>query len=181
MKPAEDLSLYEIEKLDLGEDFKLALARAMNGANVYIIGPAGSGKSALLRKLGLHLSRINREGIYVKLEWVKYGWGIKDYIKAYGEKNFEFIGAQAHPAARLVLLDDGELLWNFTSAYRNLIRDLRGRQIVAAFREIDVDMATILFGDGFFMYLNSKVAESTHLKAPLGLGFLGKTAEIVVI
>jgi hypothetical protein len=62
-----------------------------------------------------------------------------------------------------------------------LIRDLRGRQIVGAFREFDVDTATILFGDGFTIYLQRQQVSAPAAKAPLGLGFLGKTSEIIVL
>jgi hypothetical protein len=179
MKPGEELALHEIEKLDLGEDFKLVLSRTLNGANVYIVGPPGSGKTVMLRKLGLYLSRMGKEGIYLKLEWVKYGWGLSDYLRHYGEKIRELVGVSS--GSGLILLDDGELLWSYGSVYRNLIRDLRGRQIVGAFREFDVDTATILFGDGFTIYLQRRQAAAPAAKAPLGLGFLGKTSEIIVL
>jgi hypothetical protein len=179
MKPGEELALHEIEKLDLGEDFKLALSRTLNGANVYIVGPPGSGKTVMLRKLGLYLSRMGKEGVYLKLEWVKYGWGLSDYLRRYGEKIRELVGASG--GGDLILLDDGELLWSYGSVYRNLIRDLRGRQIVGAFREFDVDAATILFGDGFTIYLQRQQAAAPAAKVPLGLGFLGKTSEIIVL
>jgi len=179
MKPGEELALHEIEKLDLGEDFKFVLSRTLGGANVYIVGPPGSGKTVMLRKLGLYLSRMGKEGIYLKLEWVKYGWGLSDYLRHYGEKIRELVGASA---GDLILLDDGELLWSYGSVYRNLIRDLRGRQIVGAFREFDVDTATILFGDGFTIYLQRlHQAPTQTVKAPLGLGFLGKTTEVIVL
>jgi hypothetical protein len=179
MKAGEELSIHEVEKLDLGEDFKLALSRALGGANVYIVGPPGSGKTAMLRKLGLYLSRSGRGAAYVKLEWAKYGWGLGDYLKHYGARNIGLIGAEA--SGDVVLLDDGELLWSYSSAYRNLVRDVRQRQVVAAFREIDMDTLTILFGDGFTIYLQRQTAARPAVKAPLGLGFIGRTSEIVVI
>jgi hypothetical protein len=186
MKPGEKLTLHEIEKLDLGEDFKLVLSRTLNGANVYIVGPPGSGKTVMLRKLGLYLSRMGKEGIYLKLEWVKYGWGLSDYLRHYGEKMRELVGLSGGGdlilfGGDLILLDDGELLWSYGSVYRNLIRDLRGRQIVGAFREFDMDAATILFGDGFTIYLQRQQASAPAAKVPLGLGFLGKTSEITVL
>jgi len=178
MKPGEELGLNEIEKLDLGEDFKFVLSRALGGANVYIVGPPGSGKTAMLRKLGLYLSRIGKEGLYLKLEWVKYGWGLSDYVRHYGEKARELAGLSG---SGIILLDDGELLWRYGAVYRNLVRDLKGRQIVGAFREFDVDAATILFGDGFTIYLERQQAATPAAKAPLGLGFLGKTTEVIVL
>jgi len=178
MKPGEELSLHEIEKLDLGEDFKLVLSRVLGGTNVYIVGPPGSGKTTMLRKLGLYLSRIGRGGVYLKLEWVKYGWGLLDYLRLYGEKARELAGLSGDG---IILLDDGELLWKYGAVYRNLVRDIKGRQIVGAFREFDIDAATILFGNGFTMYLQRQQAAAPAAKAPLGLGFLGKTAEIIVI
>ncbi|MCI4447329.1 MAG: ATP-binding protein, partial [Pyrobaculum sp.] len=111
---------------------------------------------------------------------VKYGWGLSDYLRHYGEKMRELVGASG--GSDLILLDDGELLWSYGSAYRNLIRDLRGRQIVGAFREFDVDTATILFGDGFTIYLQRLyLAPAPAVKAPFGLGFLGKTVEVIVL
>ncbi|ABL88304.1 conserved hypothetical protein [Pyrobaculum islandicum DSM 4184] len=178
MKLGEELSIHELEKLDFGEDFKLALSRAINGANVYIVGPSGSGKTAMLRKLGLYLTRLGREALYVKLEWVKYGWGLSDYLKRYGDKSRELVGGAA---GDIILLDDGELLWSYSSVYRNLVRDLRGRQIAAAFREFDIDTATILLGDGFTIYLQTRQTSAHTAKIPLGLSFLGKTAEITVL
>ena len=178
MKPGEELSLHEIEKLDLGEDFKLVLSRVLGGANVYVVGSPGSGKTAMLRKLGLYLARIGRDGLYLKLEWVKYGWGLSDYLRHYGEKARELAGLSG---GDVILLDDGELLWKYGAVYRNLVRDIKGRQVVAAFREFDVDTATILFGDGFTIYLQRQQAAAPAAKAPLGLGFLGKTSEIIVL
>ena len=134
----------------------------------------------MLRKLGLYLSRMGKEGIYLKLEWIKYGWGLSDYLRHYGEKMRELVGASG--SSDLILLDDGELLWSYGSAYRNLIRDLRGRQIVGAFREFDVDTATTLFGDGFTIYLQRLYqAPTPAVKTPFGLSFLGKTAEVRVL
>ncbi|RFA95998.1 ATP-binding protein [Pyrobaculum aerophilum] len=181
MKPGEELDLIELDKLDMGEDFKIILSRVLNGSNVYIVGPPGSGKTAMLRKLGLYLSRAGKDVAYVKLEWVKYGWDLGEYIKHYGVKIREFVGNDGGMHSAIVLLDDGELLWSYSSAYKNLIRDIRGRQIIAAFREFDADTATLLFGDGFIMYLQRKTATKPLVKTPLGLGFIGKTAEVVVI
>jgi hypothetical protein len=179
MKTGEELSVHEIEKLDLGEDFKLALSRALSGANVYVVGPPGSGKTVMLRKLGLYLSRSGRGATYVKLEWAKYGWGLGDYLRHYGERNTSLIGSEA--GGDIVLLDDGELLWSYSSAYRNLVRDVRQKQVIAAFREVDMDTLTILFGDGFTIYLQRQIAARSTFKAPFGLGLIGRTAEIVVI
>ena len=177
----EDFSLHDVEKAELGEDFKLALSRASDGANVFIVGPAGSGKTLMLRKLGLYLSRAGRRGVYVKLEWVKYGWGLSDYVSRYGARSRELTGLDGGVDADLILLDDGELVWGYGSAYKNLLRDLRGRQIVAAFREIDVDAAALLFGDGFVIYLKGEPAEAPMAKSPFGFAFLNKSAEIIVI
>ncbi|MEM1663600.1 MAG: ATP-binding protein [Pyrobaculum sp.] len=181
MKSGEELSIYEIEKLDAGSDFKLALSRSLNYGNVYLVGPPGSGKTTLLRKLGISLSRAGRAGLYIKLEWVKYGWGLEDYVEKYGDKNMEFIEAPASLDTRLVLLDDGELLWSYPSAYRKLIEDIKGRQILAAFREIDVDTTAVVLGDGLFIYLQQVFTKNSHLKTPLGFNFVGKTVEVVVI
>ncbi|WP_258870323.1 hypothetical protein [Pyrobaculum aerophilum] len=38
MKPGEELDLIELDKLDMGEDFKIILSRVLNGSNVYIVG-----------------------------------------------------------------------------------------------------------------------------------------------
>ncbi|ACB39043.1 ATP-binding protein [Pyrobaculum neutrophilum] len=179
MKPGEELTLGELEKLDMGHDFKLALSRAAEGGNVYLVGPPGSGKTAMLRKLGLYLSRLGRGALYLKLEWVKYGWSLSDYVKHYGDKSRQLLGGEI---GDVVLLDDGELLWGYGSAYRNIVRDVRGRQIVGAFREFDVDAATLLFGDGLTIYIQRHHApREAASKVPLGLAFLNKTVEITVI
>lgn len=177
----EDLPLAEVEKMDFGEDFKIALSRVYSGGNVYIVGPPGSGKSAMLRKIGVYASRLGRQGVYVKLEWVKYGWGLADYLRHYGEKSRELTGLEYGEGPGLVLLDDGELVWSYGSAYKNLLRDIRGGQVVGAFREIDVDLATLLFGDGLIIYLQGRPSQTHAAKVPLGLSFIGKTTEVVVL
>ncbi|MEM1571097.1 MAG: ATP-binding protein [Pyrobaculum sp.] len=177
----EDLRLEDIERLDFGEDIKIALSRALAGANVYMVGPPGSGKTSMLRKMGVYMHRLGREPLYVKLEWVKYGWGVRDYVKHYGYKIKEILGTDPLAAGDVVLLDDAELLWSYASVYRNIVGEIRGRQIIAAFREIDVDTVNILFGDGFIIHLQGRRTPRPLAKAPLGLGFLGKTSEIVVL
>ncbi|MEZ0319161.1 MAG: ATP-binding protein [Pyrobaculum sp.] len=177
----EDLPLAEVEMMDFGEDFKIALSRVHDGGNVYIVGPAGSGKSAMLRKIGVYVSRLGLQGVYVKLEWVKYGWGLADYLRRYGEKSRELTGLEYGERPGLVLLDDGELLWSYGSAYKNLVRDIGGSQVVGAFREIDVDSATLLFGDGLIIYLQGRPSQTPVVKTPLGFSFIGKTTEVVVI
>jgi hypothetical protein len=121
---------------------------------------------------------MGKGSLYLKLEWVKYGWGLSDYLRHHGGRLQELAGP---PGDGPVLLDDGELLWRFGSVYRNLVRDIRGRQIVGAFREFDVDAATVLFGDGFTIYLQKSEVPKAAAKAPLGLAFLGRTAEVIVL
>ncbi len=171
MKRGEELTIDEVEGADFGEDFQIAVVRVKSGDNVYIAGPPGSGKTTMLRKIGLYMSKLGVGNLYVKLEWVKYGWGLVEYVeKIYGKPT----------DGKLVLLDDGELIWNYGGAYRNLLRDLGSRQVVAAFRDIYLEAVREMFGEGVVIYLNTKHTEPV-VKIPLGFNFLGLTKEITVI
>ncbi|MFN3804206.1 MAG: ATP-binding protein [Pyrobaculum sp.] len=178
MTRGEALEIHEIEKIGMGVELNMAASRMANGGNVYIVGPPGSGKTAFLRRLGLHLWRAGAEPLYIKLEWVKYGWGLVDYVKKYGEKSRELIGSAGSSP---VLLDDGEFLWSYGKAYRNLIEDLRGKPVAAAFREVDLEALRGLLGEGLVLYLQRQGAGPPVLKIPLGLNFLGQSTEVVVI
>jgi len=179
MKRGEEIKLEELWNFT-SDELKIAIGLAMSGKNVYLMGPPGSGKTAMLRKIGITLHKIYRNPLYIKLEWIKYKWNINDYIKNYGIRHIDLMGYLPN-RFDVALLDDVELAIRYPSIYERIIDEVYDKQKVCAVRdEVHAEDAISLLGDGIVVDLKGRRGEPVA-KIPLGFNFIGTTKEIEVI
>jgi hypothetical protein len=167
-----------LERLQFGSrELGLAMSHVLAGRLVYVSG--GRGKTPLLRALSLSLYKAGFSPLYVKLEWVRYGWGVSEYIEGYYEHHLKLTGFPAFRDYDVVLMDDGELLAYYPNIYANLLRDVGGKVRAVAARADSLDALERTLGSGVVISLGEGSGE--RLKLPLGLTSIGRKVEIEII
>lgn len=167
-----------IESLPLSSpELALAMSNVLAGRLVYVLG--GRGKTPLLRALALSLYRAGLNPLYIKLEWVKYNWGVEEYVDRYGEKHSELVG---HPARRdydFAILDDGELLAQYPRIYSRLLDEARTRIRAVAVRAEFREAVEHILGEG--IVIRTEEGGAGRLKLPLGLISVGRSVEVELV
>lgn len=158
-------------------ELALAMSNVLAGRLVYVLG--GRGKTPLLRALALSLYRAGLSPLYIKLEWVKYNWGVDEYVDKYSDKHLKLVGYPAQRDYDLVVLDDGELLAQYPRVYSKLIDETRTRIRAVAMRTELYEQIERILGEGIIVKTEGE--GSRRPKLPLGLTSIGRSVEIELI
>lgn len=168
-----------IEKLPYdAPEVSLALSNIMSNRLVYLLGPGG--KTAALRALAVMLYKAGMSPLYVKLEWVKYGWSLDDYITRHLDTHLKLVGYPAPREHDAILLDDAELVAEYPRLYEGFVGSIREKVRAVAAREGAVEHLAKILGDGIPIKMNFKPGEARR-KLPLGLLGLASLGQIVEV
>ncbi len=168
--PVEDLPMAAPE-------LAFAMSNVLAGRLVYVLG--GRGKTPLLRALALSLYRAGLNPLYIKLEWIKYNWGINEYINKYYNEHFKLTGYPATRDYDVVIVDDGELLAQYPKVYSRLLQEAGPRIKAVAVRTELYESIKQILGEGIAIRIGQE--GGGRPKLPLGLTSIGRSVEIEII
>lgn len=176
----EELPLDKLPRAS--QELALATSQILRGKTVYFVGP-GPGKTALLRALSVSLYKAGYNPIYIKLEYIKYNWKIKNYIEKYFKEHMELVGHEPREDFDMAIIDDGELALEYPSPYKALLAEVAGRIRAAASRLEDLEALERLFGPGLPIRVDPEGEPGGvgRRKMLFGLAFIGSVVEVEVI
>ncbi len=136
------------------DDLKRALGIVLGGGKVAIYGPAGSGKTLIMRRLARFLVKSDYASpIYIEVSSARAGWGLEEYVEYYWAEKYLDVatydewGRRYRDPDPVYLVDDAELMFVFPSLYGRLLRDVMSVRERAVAVSFTVPLSTGAAGD----------------------------------